>query len=177
MDGKSDKKRPGRRSRLYKSLLSPWKDRKQIGKFLQTHKSRVFSGILSAVLLVLMFGIFSHLQSPVANDAPDGETALPYATLVAQVIADNVLAVLIRGNEVNVLLEHTLAGNGAPLSASQKSAQIPAWPSSASSGSTATWGLQVPSNIDAGRLVYTTIPANGAGQLLPLLLAKHVVVN
>jgi ATP-dependent metalloprotease FtsH len=180
MDGKGGNDWPGwhGRSRKQKSVWNILKDRKRIVKFFQTRRSTLIAVFLLAAIMVLLFGIVSQFQSPSTEDIPGGQTAINYSTFVAQINANNVLAVIIRDNEVSALLLHSAdTKTGASLSAAQKSAQIATWSSYIDSDGSTGWGLQTPGNLAPGRLVSTTLPAGGLDQLMPLLMNKDVLVS
>ena len=181
MDGKGHSSWPSGDGRLRKrkSVLDSVRDQRRIIKFCKTHRSVLVSGFLVVVVLILLFGIFSQLQAPSTDDVPGGETAITYSAFLNQVNADNVLAVTIRGNGVNALLQQPLARSrtqkNAALSPAQRDAQVEAWTRYVSSLSSSAWDTQT-SNIDPARLVYTDLPATGSGQLVPLLVSKHISV-
>jgi cell division protease FtsH len=132
-------------------------------------------------MVLLLFGIVSQFQGPSTDDVPSGETAVNYSAFLDQVNTGNVLAVTIRGNEVNALLQQPLTRSGSQkavaLSAAQRTAQIDAWTRyTGSLASSASWGSPAPT-IDPARMVYTTVPATGSDQLVPLLMSKHVAVT
>src|ERR1700727_862063 len=109
MDGKGGNDWPGwhGRSRKQKSVWNILKDRKRIVKFFQTRRSTLIAVFLLAAIMVLLFGIVSQFQSPSTEDIPGGQTAINYSTFVTQINANNVLAVIIRDNEVSALLLHS----------------------------------------------------------------------
>src|SRR5713226_1510547 len=124
----------GRRSRL----RNLWRQRKDVKtyrhlvtKFLSTHKQSFFASLLLILMVVLLCGIFSHLNAPVTNTAPSGVTVVDYSTFVGQVKAGNVIAVSIRGDEINALLAAPFAARGAinraptvALSSTQRNADL-----------------------------------------------------
>jgi len=180
MDGKGGNDQPRRhgRSRKQKSLRDIVKDRKQIVKFFQTRKSTLIAVFLLTAIVVLLFGIVSQFQSPSMEDIAAGQTAINYSTFVAQVNANNVLAIIIRDDEVSALLLNSVnTKTGASLSAAQKSAQIATWNSYINSDGSNGWSSQAPDSLDPGRLVSTIIPAGGLDQLMPLMVSKNVIVS
>jgi cell division protease FtsH len=99
---------------------------------------------------------------------------------VQQVKANNVQAVLIRGNEIDGLLA-TFPSNRATPSATQTAsnadAQYGAWLRYVT-GTDTTWSsAKSGASIDSSRIVYTRLPALGDSALMPLLLAKHVRIS
>src|SRR6266702_20034 len=127
----------GRRSRL-RNLWRQRKDvktyRKLVTKFLSTHKQSFFASLLLSLMVVLLFGIFSHLNVPVTNTAPSGVTVVDYSTFVGQVKAGNVIAVSIRGDEINAMLAAPFdagrTGTATPValsSSTQRNADLTAW--------------------------------------------------
>ena len=57
--------------------------RRDIVKFLGTHKRLLFTTMLLLATVVLLFGIVGRLQSPQTNTPPNGVTVINYSTLVA----------------------------------------------------------------------------------------------
>jgi len=155
---------------------------KKCAKYLVTHKQSLLAVILLTGLVVLLFGVFSQLQVPSTNAPPSGTTAVDYSTLVTQVKAGNVVAVTIRGNEVNGLLAQPLqqvqAGTSAKatITPNQRAADFAALSRFVGAGS--VWANLPPaSTIDPSRLIYTRIPAGGDAALTSLLLSNDVIVN
>jgi ATP-dependent metalloprotease FtsH len=183
MDGKGHGDRPSGygRSRKRKVVLDTLKDRRRIISFFQIHRSILVRGFLIVAMVLLLFGIVSQFQGPSTGDVPGGETAVNYSTFLDQVNSGNVLAVTIRGNEVNALLQQPLTQSGSQravaLSAAQRSAQIEDWTRYVNALTSSTnWGSPTPA-IDPARMVYTTVPASGSDQLVPLLMSKHIAVT
>ena len=155
---------------------------KKCAKYLVTHKQSLLAVILLTGLVVLLFGVFSQLQVPSTNAPPSGTTAVDYSTLVTQVKAGNVVAVTIRGNEVNGLLAQPLqqvqAGTSAKvtITPNQRAADLAALSRFVGGGS--VWANLPPASaIDPSRLIYTRIPAGGDAALTSLLLSNDVIVN
>lgn len=155
---------------------------KKCAKYLVTHKQSLLAVILLTGLVALLFGVFSQLQVPSTNAPPSGTTAVDYSTLVTQVKAGNVVAVTIRGNEVNGLLAQPLqqvqAGTSAKvtITPSQRAADFAALSRFVGAGS--VWANLPPASaIDPSRLIYTRIPAGGDAALTSLLLSNDVIVN
>src|SRR5215469_3086481 len=155
---------------------------KKCAKYLVTHTQSLLAVILLTGLVVLLFGVFSQLQVPSSNVPPSGTTAVDYSTLVAQVKAGNVVAVTIRGNEVNGLLAQPLqqvqAGTSGrvTINSDQRTADFTALSRFVGAGS--VWANLPPaSTIDPSRLIYTRIPAGGDAALTSLLLSNDVLVN
>jgi cell division protease FtsH len=183
MDGKHQGGRSSGNDGSYKrrtSILDSVKDQRRIIKFIKTHRSALISSFFVSVIVLLLFGIFSQFQAPATDDVPAGETAINYSAFLNQVTAGNVLAVIIRGNGVNALLQQPLARTSsqksAALSGAQRTAQIEAWTRYAGSLNSAGWDSQS-STVDPARMVYTPLPSTGSGQLIPLLISKHVTVT
>ena len=178
MDGKGHGSRPSGDGQIRKKkrILSGVKSQRRILTFCKTHRSALLSGFLIVTLVALLVGIFAQLQSPAASDIPSGETSINYSTFLTQVNDGNVLAVTIRGNDINAFLQQPLTSHAqAALSSDQRASQIAAWThyaNSLNSGSLDT----ASSNLDPARMVYTLLPADGAAQLLPLLTRQHVTV-
>lgn len=154
---------------------------------MKERKSTLFSSCLLLITVVLLFGIFSQLKPPVfMNTAPTGVSSTDYSTFIKQVSNGNVLAVTVRGNEINALLASPLNGEtktstskqGKPASQNVM-ADYASWSRYIGVGNVASVNSTVSSSssIDASRAIYTLMPANGDSQLFPLLLQKHVIVN
>ncbi|HEY1348289.1 MAG TPA: ATP-dependent zinc metalloprotease FtsH, partial [Ktedonobacteraceae bacterium] len=161
-------------------VLDTLRDRKRVITFLKSQRGVLASGFLVIAMVLLLFGIAGQFQGPSTEDVPGGETAINYSAFLYQIHTGNVLAVTIRGDQINALLllplAHT-AAQTATLSAAQRTAQVEAWAHYASSlTSSATWNSPTPT-IDPARMIYTTVPATGSDQLIPLLMSKHVAVT
>lgn len=186
IDGKDRSKQPIGQGWLhkYRFQLGNMKYRKYIVPFLKEQKTHLFAGFLIVVILILLFGIFSQLQSPAMNNVPSGETGISYSSFVDQVNAGNMLAVSFQGNGVSALLEQPLTSQATPSRQpltheplAQKSAEIAAWTHDANS-SDANWDASATTlNIAADRQIYTVLPASGSSELIALLMRKHVAVN
>jgi cell division protease FtsH len=179
MDGKDNRNRPqwAGRSRKQTSVWNGVKDPRHIVTFFQQHKSSFMAGFLLTIIVVLLLCIVSQIQVPDASSAPDNQTAVSYSAFVDQVEAGNVLATLIRGDQVSALLVHAPgAKTTTQLSAAQKSTQITDW-STYLTGGSSTWDAQAPADINAAQMEYTTLPAGASGQLMALLTGKQVVVT
>src|SRR5258707_38851 len=155
---------------------------KKCAKYLVTHKQSLLAVILLTGLVALLFGVSSQLQVPSTNAPPSGTTAVDYSTLVTQVKAGNVVAVTIRGNEVNGLLAQPLqqvqAGTSAraTITPNQRAADFAALSRFVGAGS--VWANLPPASaIDPSRLIYTRIPAGGDAALTSVLLSNDVIVN
>lgn len=158
--------------------------RRNVPKFLKTHKQSFFTGFLLIAALVLLFGLISRLQPPVMSSTPSGVTVITYSTFVGQVKAGNVLAVTVQGNGVNVLLTKPLAQKqsvqAVPASkstASQNAADITAWSRYVSAGYPSWPNTTSSPAIDPAREVYTLLPADGDASLSQLLTSDHVTMN
>lgn len=181
MDGNNQHGRsPGNhRPRTFHFIWNGVKDRRGITKSFKTHKKALLSGFLVVAIVLLLFGIFSQFHAPAANDVPGGEVSITYSAFLNQVNAGNVLATTIRGNVVNVLLQQPLAQSQSSkslVSAKQRQAQIEAWTRYVGSVDGPDWN-NPPANVDAARMVYTNLPATGAGDLVSLLMSKHIIVT
>ena len=155
---------------------------KKCAKYLVTHKQSLLAVILLTGLVALLFGVFSQLQVPSTNAPPSGTTAVDYSTLVTQVKAGNVVAVTIRGNEVNGLLAQPLqqvqAGTSAKvtITPNQRAADLAALSRFVGAGS--VWANLPPASaIDPSQLIYTRVPAGGDAALTSVLLSNDVIVN
>ena len=162
-------------SRKRQFVWGTMNNRKKIVPFLRKHKHKFLAGLLLTAICILLFGIFSQFQAPTVDAVPSGETSINYSTLLHQVEANNVLAVFIQGNDVNALLQQPLHGHTTSHeNAGQREADITAWMHNIGS-SDATW--DTPSGVATDRQVYTILPASGSGQLLPLLIDRHIPVE
>jgi hypothetical protein len=81
---------------------------KKVVQFIQAtfnnYKQWLIAGILLAVLVSLLFSLFSQFQSPNLSATPKGMTAIEYSTFLSQVRAGNVLAASMRDQEIEALL-------------------------------------------------------------------------
>ena len=182
MDGKGHGSRPSGDGRTRKRwfALNSVKDQRRIITFCKTQRSALLSGFFIVAIVALLIGIFAQFQGPTANDAPTGETSINYSVFLNQVNAGNVLAVTVRGSDINAFLQQPLTASSAKqetaLSAAQRTAQIEQWTQyvgTLNNGSLDTTA----STIDPARLVYTALPADGMAQLMPLLLNQHVTIT
>src|SRR5260370_3768822 len=87
-------------------------NRRKIVRFLQINKNILFTGVLSLLMVLLLFGIFSRFQSPSISSAPAGVIAVDYSKFVQDVNGGQVIAVTIRGNDVNGWLLKPSAAHG-----------------------------------------------------------------
>src|SRR5579885_3536474 len=185
MDGKEGRDQlSGHGRRLRFNTVGKKITKTGILKFFSTYKQALFAGILLTAILVLLFGVFSQLQPPTTGTPPSGVTAVNYSTFVSQVKAGNVVAVTIRGDEINGMLIHSLTQQQASTSqhititSSQRAADIAAWNHYMDASNTATWANATSGPaIDAAHLLYTRIPAAGDPSLMPLLASNNVVVT
>jgi len=90
------------------------KNGRKVIHYLRTHIQALLASILVIGLVALLFGVFSQFQAPVISTPPAGETSIGYSTFVAQVRSGNMLAVAIRGSDLQGLLAnpltHTITG-------------------------------------------------------------------
>jgi cell division protease FtsH len=186
MDGKGSRDQLSGRGRRQYTFKKIGKNvtKTQILKFLSTHKQALFAGILLTALIVLLFGVFSQFQAPATSATPSGETVVEYSTFISQVKAGNVLAVTIRGDDINGLLAQQLAqgqssvGNSARITPAQRAADLVAWNRYIGASNTSSWSStsSTPA-ITPGHLVYTRLPDSGDASLMPLLSSNHVGVS
>ena len=186
MDGKGSRDQLSERGRQQQTFKKPGKNitKTQILKFLSTHKQALFAGILLTALIVLLFGVFSQFQAPATSTTPNGVTAVDYSTFVSQVKAGNVLAVTIRGDDVNGLLAQPLAqgqssnGNPVKITPAQRAADLVAWNRYIGANNTSSWSSTSSSPaIDPAHFVYTRLPNSGDATLMSLLSSYHVGVT
>ena len=155
---------------------------KKFWKNLTTHKQSLLAGILLIGLIMLLFGVFSQFQAPSTSTPPAGVTVVDYSTFLDKVKASDVLAVSLRGNDVNALLAKPLNQDQAAttaqatISPGQRTADLAAW--SRYIGGNSSWtNSPATAPIDPNRLLYTRIPDSGDSGLMSLLLSNKVVVN
>src|SRR5436305_11148070 len=85
---------------------------RRIWKFLCTNKNAVYTSSLLLMLGVLLFAVCSQLKPPTSADTvPNGMNEIDYSTFVKQVSAGNVVAVILRGNEIDGLLATPLSAS------------------------------------------------------------------
>src|SRR5579859_6178298 len=179
MDGKGRRGRSsGDERRRQKTGV---KNRRSIAHYVKTHIHAVLTGGLVIALIVVLFGVFSNFQSPVLNTPPTGEKVITYSSFLAQVRAGNMLAVTVRGNDLNGLLVNPLAQQaaGAPaptMTANQRAADFTAFSRYVGGGSLWATSPQT-SAIDTSLLVYSSLPATGDASFVPLLMNYHVQVS
>jgi ATP-dependent metalloprotease FtsH len=152
----------------------------KVRQTLKKYRKGILTGTLLFLMVVLLFGIVSQLPSPATNVSPAGETPMGYSAFVQQVKANNVQAVLIRGDEIDGLLATSPTNRAIPSAtqtASNVNAQDSAWLRYIT-GADTTWSNGKNGvSIDSSRMVYTQLPALGDSALMPLLLAKHVRIS
>ncbi|HET9999401.1 MAG TPA: hypothetical protein VFQ36_00825, partial [Ktedonobacteraceae bacterium] len=177
MDGKGGRGRSsGDARRRQKTGV---KNVRSIAHYLKTHIQALLAGGLMIALLVLLFGVFSNFQSPVLSTPPTGETVLDYSSFLAQVKAGNMLAVNIRGSDVNGLLVRPLSqpATGQPtITPDQRAQDFTAFSRYVGGGS--TWAASPQTQtLDPTRLVYVRLPATGDSAFMPLLVNNHVQIS
>jgi len=156
------------------------KNGRKVIHYLRTHIQALLASILVIGLVALLFGVFSQFQAPVISTPPAGETSIGYSTFVAQVRSGNMLAVAIRGSDLQGLLANPLTqtANAAQPTAtvSQRNADFAAFNRFVGAGS--TWAnTPQTSALDQARLVYSRMPSTGDAALIPLLVSKQVTVS
>lgn len=158
--------------------------RRNVPKFLKTHKQSFFTGFLLIAAFVLLFGLVGQLQPPLMSSTPNGVTVINYSTFVGQVNTGNVLAVTVQGNGVNVLLAKSFAQNkvapttpASKSTTSQNTADITAWNRYVSAGYPSWPNSTSAPTIDPAREVYTLLPTGGDASLTQLLTSDHVTLN
>lgn len=154
---------------------------RKIWKLLKDYKNTVFTCSLLLILVVLLFAVFSEFQPPApASSVPSGETAIDYSTFVKQVTSGNVLAVILRGNEINGLLINSLSqSNKASITPSSQSldADYTAWSRYVGSGNMTLASATPAASVSSDRAIYTQTPIGGESQLMTLLMNNHVKVS
>src|ERR1051326_1172196 len=163
MDGKGRRGRSSGDERRRKK--TGVQNRRSLARYVKTHIHAVLTSGLVIALIVLLFGVFSNFQGPILNTPPAGEKVISYSSFVAQVRAGNMLAVTIRGDDLNGLLINPLSQQaaGAPtptITANQRAQDLTAF--SRYVGGASLWAAspQTPT-IDTSRLVYSNLPATG----------------
>ena len=157
--------------------------RRDLWKFVQTHKNAVLTCVLLTLLVVLLFGILSQLQIPTTSSAPDGATTVNYSTLMEQVQSGNVVAVAIQGDDINALLADPLTQSMhttthiVPPSNVTSSPTYHAWSQTVGIVSTSWLGNAGLPALDPQHAIYSRIPANGMSYLTTILDENHVQVN
>ncbi len=156
------------------------KNGRKVIHYLRTHIQALLASILVIGLVALLFGVFSQFQAPVISTPPAGETSIGYSTFVAQVRSGNMLAVAIRGSDLQGLLANPLTqtANAAQptTTASQRNADFATFSRFVGAGSSWANTPQTPA-IDQARLVYSRMPSTGDEALMPLLVSKQVTVS
>src|SRR3989440_7137419 len=156
------------------------KNGRKVIHYLRTHIQALLASILVIGLVALLFGVFSQFQAPVIRTPPAGETSIGYSTFVAQVRSGNMLAVAIRGSDLQGLLANPLpqTANAAQptTTASQRNADFATFSRFVGAGSSWANTPQTPA-IDQARLVYSRMPSTGDEALMPLLVSKQVTVS
>ncbi len=150
-------------------------------KFLHTHQTTIFTGVLLIVLVTLLFGVFSQFRAPVTSSASNGVTVIDYSAFIKQVKTGNVAAVVIQGDEINALLVNPLSQSASPPSAIKRqnaALDYASWIRYISS-SNVSWSNSTgsTSSINAARAIYTHMPVGGDVQLTSLLLSNQVRIS
>lgn len=179
MDGKGRRVRSSGDGR--RRLKTGVKNKRSLVRYVKTHIHAVLTGGLAIALIVLLFGVFSNFQGPVLNTPPAGEKVITYSSFATQVRSGNMLAVTIRGNDLNGLLLNPLAQQtpAAPtptISANQRAQDLSAFSRYVGGGSLWATSPQT-STIDTSRLVYSNLPATGDAGFVSLLMSYHVQVT
>jgi cell division protease FtsH len=155
--------------------------RRMFWKFLTTQRGTLFTGVLLVLLVVLLFGIASQLRAPAVSSTPSGMTAIDYSTLLRQVHAGNVVAVILQHDEIDGLLKTPLTQSSATPSHHGKSANndvdYTGWLAQVRANGAAWTKLPPASGIDPARAVFTRLPRGGDTQLIALLLSQGVTVT
>jgi ATP-dependent metalloprotease FtsH len=144
--------------------------------------------LLTEVLLtalLLLFGICSRLPAPDLTPSPSSLIVIDYSTFIAQVRADNVLAVSLQDQNIEGLLARPLSARQATSARQTKMNALQALVAHVAgsyvrSSDVPIFGLapaiaSLP--LDPARLVFTRLPGRGDSTLTPLLMSKHVVIN
>src|ERR1700694_1594820 len=181
MDGKGSRGLSSGYERLWHDTFV--KNGRKVIHYLRTHRQALLASILVIGLVALLFGVFSQFQAPVISTPPAGETSIGYSAFVVQVRSGNMLAVAIRGSDLQGLLANPLtqtanAANAAQptTTASQRNADFAAFSRFVGAGSSWANTPQTPA-IDQARLVYSRMPSTGDEALMPLLVSKQVTVS
>ena len=153
---------------------------RKVVHYLRTHIQALLASILAIALVALLIGVFSQFQAPATSTPPAGETSIDYSAFLTQVKAGNMLAVTIRGSDLQGLLARPLSQTAqAPQSTiapGQRDADFVAFSRYVGAGSTWANTQQTPT-IDPSRLVYARMPGVGDASLMPLLVSNQVIVT
>lgn len=153
-------------------------------EFFRTHTQSLLATALLALIIMLLFGLFSQLQAHGTDITPSGVTPVNYSRFVEQVKAGNVPAVAFQGDSVYGLSASPLGQERASMATptastpQERAAEIAVWTPSMESAS-ATWlasSLSSPSS-DVAHNLYTRMPAGGDVTLVSLLISKHVMIR
>ncbi len=171
----------GRRMKFARRRWKQAMNGQNVRRFLKTQKNTLFTCAMLLLSIGLLFGIFSQLQPPTTNTTPGGVTAMDYSTFVQQVKAGNVMGAVIRGTEINGLLQTPLHANSTtatvkPIDLSKQpyASDYTAWSHYVSTGYVSTTGNPP---VDIARIAYTRMPIGGDASLTGLLVNNHVTVT
>jgi ATP-dependent metalloprotease FtsH len=149
------------------------------------HTQTVFTALLLAAMVPLLFGIFSRLPAPDPTPAEPGVTTIDYNTFLAQVRAGNVQVVSLQGQEVVGALARPLSGGRVTaasrtgMTQQQAVTAFDVWYYSPGGDfpnqEAGTVATSPP--LQSAQLFSTRMPEFGDAGLIPLLLSKHVVIK
>src|SRR5579875_1817308 len=165
------------------------KNMTEIWRWVRKHKRNMLTGVLVSLVVILLFGLASELRAPSSTTAPPGVTVVSYSAFLQQVEMGNVVAVTVQGNQINGFLAKPLNGSSqstqavpanantqATATAEQGTAQYIAW-THLISASNSSWIGQSQQTVNPDQAIYTQAPPEGTGQLISLLIARHITTT
>lgn len=165
------------------------KNMTEIWQWIRKHKRNMLTGVLVSLVVILLFGLASELRAPSSTTAPPGVTVVSYSAFLQQVEVGNVVAVTVQGNQINGFLAKPLNGSSqstqavpananaqATATAEQGTAQYIAW-THLISASNSSWIGQSQQTVNPDQAIYTQAPPEGTGQLMSLLIARHITTT
>lgn len=177
MDNTTNRERKSEASRSNRRVTVLKSNSRKLLKFLLHHYRTITTCVLLVLIVGLLFGIAGQLRAPATEVAPNGITTIDYSTFLQQVKTGNMVAVVLRGDEVNGLLQSPPTRTSVPTSQNTQhtdTAQTYAtWLHYVSTENTSP----VPTSLDTTCFMYTRLPIGGNAQLMPLLLHKQVKIT
>jgi cell division protease FtsH len=135
-----------------------------LGRLCKKYGQALLTGVLVFLLLLLLSAILSLLPGPLWLQAPENVTPVTLQTFMSQVKANNVRAVLIRGDAMTAELTRSLQGRPCNMSPTL---------SSFTTSDFSTTSVR----IDPACLIYLNTPPQSNGLLLPPLFRHAVIVD
>ncbi len=180
MDNSTNRKQKSEASKRSNRRPTAIKSRsRKLLKFLSNQYTTMITCVLLLLIVGLLFGIASQLRAPATHTAPNGVTTIDYSTFLQQVKTGNMVAVIIQGDNVNGLLQHSFSQTPGKAAKNVQHTVVAqtysAWFHYISVGNT---DLSVsPASLNTKNFVYTTLPVGGNIQLTPLLLQNKVKIT